>query len=674
MVIVHAAGSFKAGIAFILLAMGLSLTARAELPVDGAWVEIGPPVGSIGGLAADPNDPDLVIAAPRSRWVFRSTDGGASWERGAPLSFGNRTNTLRADHQVAGLFYALSSFTGSFRRSTDGGQTWETLDIEGSATFLATDPGSAGVLFVGTTNAGLFRSSDSGTTMTRIDADDEIFSGVRITSIAVDPSDGNRVFIGTQGQSPGVVRGVFDNGEWTFESVNDGLFNPSSAAVSIDADGEVYAQVANNAYRFNPSEDEWDNLFHPDSATHLQADPRHSGIVFSGNSDGLFRTTTGGGSGDWEHELDEAIVRPEEFAFSETPLVATAGFGVYRRDADSPQSGGWQPSNEGMNAGVVTSVLVDPDIPGRYLAGVGGATLMESLDEGQTWSPIGDGLESGQSVSNLQASTLLCGRFFASQGSDVYLSNSAGSNWTNLDPNGDIEQSVQSLIELDATRVLVASFNAVLIGDFSNTGSVDWGEQLDGLPADATFAGVVQDPVSERFYALTRRDGLFTSELDNGSLSWTPVPDEQQGNPTFSNILLDSSGRYLFGTTSVSTGHIYRLDLDDPGGVFERVEHDLPGSSLLILFQPTEGGRLVANINQDGSFFSEDHGETWQPLGQPFPFRLFDLVEDIHNPGQYLAATETASVARLIGDRLLHDRFEASESGSGAGGAARDCR
>ena len=157
---------------------------------------------------------------------------------------------------------------------------------------------------------------------------------------------------------------------------------------------------------------------------------------------------------------------------------------------------------------------------------------------------------------------------------------------------------------------------------------------------------------------MTSRDGLFRGEIDNGVLSWSAVPDEINGNPFFTNIHVDTVGRFVFGTTSTSTGRIYRLDLDDGEAVFEQVDHDLPGTSLMIMFQPGGDDRLVININQDGTFFSEDHGETWQPLGQPFPFRLFDMVEDIHNPGQYLAAISTASVARLLGDELFADRFE----------------
>lgn len=645
-------------IAAFLFVTCLSPVVQAQLPVDGAWIEIGPPVGDIGGLAADPNDPDLVVAATRTTGTFRSTDGGKTWSRGEPLSFGGSSQSLYADPHHAGVFYAKINTFETIMRSADGGVSWEPLEVSGSVTSMASDPGSADVLYVGTSNSGLFRSGDGGESFVRIDADSGFFSGVRVVSIAVDPLDGSRLLVGTQGQSPGTVRVTFDSGEWSFESINDGLGNPSNATISFDADGEAYASLASTAYHFDESSDTWVNLFDPGGIRHLQADPRHSGILFAAGSAALYRTTTGGGSGQWQQELDEDIDGPTEIVFSETPLLATSGFGVYRRDADSSQSGNWQPSNTGMNAAVVNSVLVDPATPGRYLAGMGGPTLMETVDGGGTWSQIGNGLQAGDPVGNLQASEFVCDRFFATQGDDLYVSDDAGGNWDNLDPNGDVESSIRSLVQVDGTTVLVTTFDSVLIGDLDDPGDVNWSHQVDGLPVDSNLAGVGHDPVADRYYALTRRDGLFQSELDNGQLSWSAVPDQISGSLFFSNIHVDATGRFVFGTTSSSTGRIYRLDLDDPAAEFERVNHDLPGTSLMILFQPGGKGPLVANIDDDGSFYSEDHGETWHPLGQPFPFRLFDLVEDVHNPGQYLAATATASVARLIGDDLFRDRFE----------------
>jgi photosystem II stability/assembly factor-like uncharacterized protein len=651
----------RLGTLILLVGFLLSLSAHAELPVDdGVWVEIGPPIGSIGGLAADPQEPALVIAATTSDWIFRSTDGGVNWSRGTPLAFGGRSNSIHADPHQHGVFYALTSTVGQILRSTDEGLSWEPVDGSPGASIgsFATDPSNPGVLYVGTRNAGLFRSTDSGDTLTRIDADSEFFTDVTINEIAVDPTDAGHLFIGTPTQEPGTVRATFDDDKWSFESVNDGLFNPRSATLSFDADGNVYASLASTAYEFDESSNSWQNLGHPDNPTYSKADPRHVGVVFTGESASIHRTTTGGGFGNWELEFDQFFSRAGEFTFSDTPLMAARYFGVFRRDADSLEAGNWQISNTGMNAAVVTSVLVDPDTPGRYLAGLRGPGLMESLDSGRNWTAFGDGLDPGDSVRILRVSEFESDRYFATQSDDIYLSDDAGATWINLDPDGDITRRIVSLVEEDQATLFLASGNAIVRGDISNPADVTWTNQHDGLPDDPSLAGIARDPVGGRYYAMTRTDGLFMAELEADELVWEPVADDISGSPFFSHVLVDKSARKLYATTTTSTGRIYRLDLSDPDAVFERVHHDLPGTSLLILFRPGGDDRLVANINDSGTFYSDDHGETWQTLGEHFPFRLFDLVEDSHNPGQYLAATSNASVARLITSQLFSDRFE----------------
>jgi photosystem II stability/assembly factor-like uncharacterized protein len=123
------------------------------------------------GLAASPNDPDLVVAATPSGF-FRSHDGGASWNK---VSAGLRAATPHAlaflPSDEPALFAATS---GGLYRSGDQGGTWRRVnggiphaDLAG----LAASPDGRTVYASDFNWGGIFRSTDGGATWERMPTD-----------------------------------------------------------------------------------------------------------------------------------------------------------------------------------------------------------------------------------------------------------------------------------------------------------------------------------------------------------------------------------------------------------------------------------------------------------------------------------------------------------------------
>ncbi|GAB3235597.1 hypothetical protein GCM10027447_33360 [Glycomyces halotolerans] len=120
--------------------------------------------GGVYSLAADPVDPQSAWAGTATG-LFRSDDGGASWEpvnEGSPVTAvtvvpsGDRVIAYGADG--VGLIV-----------SDDGGQNWEETgwvldDSEDAVGHLAVDPSDPDVMWAGTYNADLYRSTDGGAT------------------------------------------------------------------------------------------------------------------------------------------------------------------------------------------------------------------------------------------------------------------------------------------------------------------------------------------------------------------------------------------------------------------------------------------------------------------------------------------------------------------------------
>ena len=174
-------------------------------------------------LSVDPADSSIVLAATSSGGMFRSTDGGTSWEEIARPA---RVAAI-AVHPSDGRTVFIALETGVFR-SQDRGATFELRggnDLRGlSIVDLAIDPRRPDRLYaVAVNNQSIFgptyfivRSGDAG--------DDWNFPGggqgsfVPLVSIAVDPTDSDRIYVGAQG---GFFRSNNRGGD--FDDKNNGL-------------------------------------------------------------------------------------------------------------------------------------------------------------------------------------------------------------------------------------------------------------------------------------------------------------------------------------------------------------------------------------------------------------------------------------------------------------------
>lgn len=116
-------------------------------------------------------------------WTVRSTDGGVTWRTGVSANVGNDKNWIACD-QTGGPYagYIYGGMTpGNFRRSTDGGLSFQTMttvgtqSLPGSMTAVGPNGNIQGgsvyyMTHSGTNSAGvytLYRSTDGGVTLTQ---------------------------------------------------------------------------------------------------------------------------------------------------------------------------------------------------------------------------------------------------------------------------------------------------------------------------------------------------------------------------------------------------------------------------------------------------------------------------------------------------------------------------
>src|SRR5258707_3331514 len=193
----------------------------------GTWTQIGlEATRHIGKIAVDPRNPDVVFVAALGhvygsnpdRGVYRSRDGGASWQKvlfkndnvGAiDLAFDPQNSqtiyaTLWNSRRPPWSIYPPSYGPGSgIFKSTDGGTTWQPLTngipTEGLGHIgLAVAPTLRTRIYaiVDAKAGGLYRSDDAGTTWSLVSSDKRIFGrGWYFCKTTVDPKNPDIVYV-----------------------------------------------------------------------------------------------------------------------------------------------------------------------------------------------------------------------------------------------------------------------------------------------------------------------------------------------------------------------------------------------------------------------------------------------------------------------------------------------
>ena len=217
-----------------------------DLSTDGGltWTEVSPNRSVMADIAFDPSDPNVVLAlSPQSNdHLFRSTDGGTTWVGwGGGLTYG--VNRLAIDPQNPEVVYVADYVSGVFK-STDGGAAFERQGLgPASASVLTIHPTQSATLYAWSAETGLWRTDDGGATWAQIDTN--LPSGTTVSSIVLDPADADQAYAGLRGAGVWVTE---DGGE-TWTAMNDGLSNLEVGVLGIDPDGAIlYAGTGSLRY------------------------------------------------------------------------------------------------------------------------------------------------------------------------------------------------------------------------------------------------------------------------------------------------------------------------------------------------------------------------------------------------------------------------------------------
>ena len=541
-----------------------------------------------------------IIETPVAKFLKANRTGAANAEA---AKNGNREN---------GSVWAAAADSQNDMESDKSGWTQTNGPYGGHVTALHATP--EGMLFAGTYEAGVFRSTDSGETWAPVNGGLRVYVDKIIPNILAFAQKGDTLYAGTMGDlfystnggdswrqmtrlKDGGVRavafindalyigrrekGVFrsdDDGEsWT--PINDGLIDRDIQRLIVSG-RTLFAKTPNDVFRLKAGESSWTKLVIVDAWNLSTAESDITGftvsgeIIYAATADGdLLRSRD---MGDWWKSIK--------------PKKAIQHF-------------------SGELAAVGNTIV-------HIGSGSADGRVFRSNDAGSSWKMFNTSLinQSIQSMAALSEKTLYVG---TDEG--VFRSTNGGKSWTKINA-GIINTYIESLVFFrNALYAMIEGDGIVKSVDGGNS----WVPANDGLIA--TYGGMLTVS-GGKLYAATHETNFqlnpSTSGIyrlaDDGN-SWLPIQTKMQS---------PNNRIYRVNQLTVSGGTFYVIgQMGEEGRIYRwRVGEDLwtaLSPQISDWWLPLSvSGRIVFVSTKNGKFLrSVDEGDTWTDMSQNFTIR-----------------------------------------------------
>jgi photosystem II stability/assembly factor-like uncharacterized protein len=412
-----------------------------------------PLTGSLGGaLVIDPQDPSIlylhITLTGGQNGVTKSSDGGRTWTKPTIyVSPGFGPQTLAIDPRNPNTLYASS--LGMFK-SVDGAQTWTPI-YQPPAGFaaLVVDPQTAGVVF-GAGSSGIIRTRDGGSTWTPLTSG---LHAIQILSVAVDPQHSGTLYAG-DGNS-GVYKTSNGGGTWKKANLGE-WFLTNALAVDPTDSNTIYVGTDGGVFKSVDGGDDWTKmslgLAPPLEATGvslLAIDPQHLGTIYAASPDrhGLLKSADGAAT--WS-TINSGLPLNGGFPAlitalaidSEDTSILYAGTYVGSSVVFKSEDGGltWTASSPDFASSAakccawIAALAVDPGRSGAVYTAIStnssGGSIWRTTDAGATWQSLL--ASSSASVTALAIDPLDSARIYAATTVGIIATDNAGVNWKQI--------------------------------------------------------------------------------------------------------------------------------------------------------------------------------------------------------------------------------------------------
>jgi photosystem II stability/assembly factor-like uncharacterized protein len=608
-------------------------------------------VASIGAIAVASSDPNIIYAGSGEAClrgnisygdgVYKSTDGGQSWKN-VGLKDSRHIGAVLIDPRnpdivlVAALGHAWgpNSERGVFR-TTDGGKTWQRVlykDDDTGAVSLAFDPKNSSIVYAslwqvrrqpwnfnsGGPGSGLYKSTDGGVTWTHLTGHGLPDGNLGRIGVSVSGADSNRVYALIEAKEGGLYRSDDAGKNWTRVNEDERYRQRAWYYMHVFADPQqadtVYV-LNTGAFRSNDGGKTFQLLPAPHGDHHgLWIDPTNPQRLINSNDGGVTISVDGGRT--WSQQNNQPTAQ-----FYHVATDNHWPYRVYGAQQDNSTVAIASRGEEGVigrqdwyevGGGESGYISPDPRDPEIVYAGSDGALITRydhRTEQMQDVSPYpldtsGNGAAELKYrfqwtepvlVSNYDSNVIYSAAQFVLKSTDQ------GRSWNPISPdltrNDKLRQKPSGgEITLDITSV----------------------EYFD------TVFALAESPLQRGMLWAGTDDGLIHLTRDDGK-TWTNVTPKDL--PEWSMVSIIDASHHDAGTAYVAIDR-HKLDdfkpliykTHDYGQTWTRITNGIPPGSYTraVREDPKVKGLLYAGT-ETGVYFSLDDGAHWQSLQLNLP-------------------------------------------------------